>query len=131
MLPESAQTESSAPAPDEAAAEAPTAGEATADTSAATIGTPFIVDDVVYREILWDGLIPADYTAEAIMTKYGAQLAAIADGSPEAAELYAKMQEEFDSAPVNEVVDGTLIRLPGFIAPLPLVTAANNKPASE
>lgn len=85
---------------------------------AAEIGTPFTFDDVVYREIMWDGLIPADFTAEAIMAKYADQLAEIEDGSPEASELYSKMQAEFSTAPVNERLDETLVRIPGFIAPL-------------
>lgn len=85
---------------------------------AAEIGTPFTFDDVVYREIMWDGLIPADFTAEAIMAKYADQLAEIEDGSPEASELYSKMQAEFSTAPVNELLDETLVRIPGFIAPL-------------
>ena len=84
----------------------------------ASIGIPFKWDNVTYREILWDGLIPADFTADAIMAKYQEQLTAMEDGSPEASDLFAKMQGEFNNAPVNEVIDETLIRLPGFIAPL-------------
>ncbi|MEZ4728597.1 MAG: DUF3299 domain-containing protein [Caldilineaceae bacterium] len=84
----------------------------------AEIGTPFTFDDVVYRQILWDSLIPADFSAAAIMDKYADQLAEIEDGSPEASALYLKMQQEFDNAPVNELLDETLVRIPGFIAPL-------------
>ena len=82
------------------------------------IGTPYTLDNIVYREILWDGLIPADFTADAIMSKYEDQLAEMEDGSPEASELYQKMQAEFNRAPVNEILDEKLIRIPGFIAPL-------------
>jgi len=67
---------------------------------------------------MWDGLIPADFRPEAIMEKYQEELDEAEDGSPEAAELYTRMQEEFNGAPVNEVLDETLVRLPGFIAPL-------------
>lgn len=87
-------------------------------TEEAEIGTPFTFDDIVYREIMWDGLIPADFSAAAIMNKYADQLAVIEDGSPEASELYSKMQAEFNNAPVNELLDETLVRIPGFIAPL-------------
>jgi hypothetical protein len=52
------------------------------------------------------------------MAKYADQLAQFEDGSPEAYDLYMKMQAEFDNAPVNETLDGVLVRLPGFIAPL-------------
>lgn len=88
------------------------------ESLAATIGEPFPFDNVIYRQIMWDGLIPADFTAGAITAKYADQLAEIEDGSPEAADLYMKMQQEFNNAPVNEVLDEIPVRLPGFIAPL-------------
>lgn len=90
----------------------------TAEAAESTIGTSITVDNIVYQEIMWDGLIPADFRSDAIMEKYQDQLAEIEDGSPEANALYTKMQEEFNNAPVNEVLDETLVRLPGFIAPL-------------
>lgn len=80
--------------------------------------TLYVFNDITYKEIMWDGLIPADFTPAAIMAKYADQLAQIVDGSPEASALYIKMQEEFNNAPVNEALNETLIRLPGFIAPL-------------
>ena len=78
----------------------------------------FIFNDVAYEEIMWDGLIPTDFTPAAIMTKYEEQLAQLADGSSEASDLYAQMQEELNNAPVNEALNETFVRLPGFIAPL-------------
>ena len=76
------------------------------------------MNNIVYQQIMWDGLIPADFRPDAIMEKYQDQLAELEDGSPEANALYTKMREEFDNAPVNEVLDETLVRVPGFIAPL-------------
>ncbi len=90
---------------------APSSGEALASTQ-------YMIDDVAYQEIMWEALVPADYTAAAIMAKYEDQLAQISDGSPEATDLYSKMQAEFNSAPVNQTMDGSSVRLPGFIAPL-------------
>lgn len=78
----------------------------------------FELDNVVYRQIMWDGLIPADFTPASIMGKYVDEIAALEDGSPEATELYEKMQEEFNNAPVNEVLNEVEVRIPGFIAPL-------------
>ncbi len=78
----------------------------------------FTLNDVVYQEIMWDALVPENFTAAAIMAKYQDQLAEFEDGSPEAYELYTQMQEEFNSAPVNEAMNGVMVRLPGFIAPL-------------
>lgn len=91
--------------------------EATA-TEESSIGSLFTLDDMVYQEIMWDALVPADFTPDAIMAKYEDQLAALEDGSPEASALYTQMQKEFNNAPVNEVLNGTFVRLPGFIAPL-------------
>lgn len=80
--------------------------------------TLFTLDDTVYQEVFWDALVPADFTPEAIMAKYEDRLAQFEDDSAEASELYMQMQAEFNSSPVNEAMDGVLVRLPGFIAPL-------------
>lgn len=90
----------------------------TDEEAAETVDSVYILNDVAYQNIMWDRLVPADYTANAIMAKYEDQIAQLSDNSPEAADLYAKMQEEFNNAPVNEALNETLIRLPGFIAPL-------------
>ncbi len=106
-------TETALPAYPAASAEdsAPATGETLASTQ-------YMIDDVAYREIMWDALVPEEFTVAAIMAKYEDQLAQIQDGSPEGFELYQQMQEEFNNAPVNETLDGTMVRLPGFIAPL-------------
>ncbi len=88
------------------------------EANASNVGIPFAFNNVVYQEIMWDGLIPPDYSAETIMAKYDEQLAKFEDGSPEASEIFRQMQEEFNDAPVNELLNDTLVRLPGFIAPL-------------
>jgi uncharacterized protein len=91
------------------------AGSTGAAEEAATL---FTLDGLDYEEVMWDALIPNDFTAEQIMAKYEPQLAQIEDGSEEADALYAQMVKEFNSAPTNDEINGTLIRLPGFIAPL-------------
>ena len=78
----------------------------------------FMFNNIAYEEIKWDGLVPANFTPAAIMAKYEEQLAQLEDGSPKASELYTQMQEEFNNAPVNEALNETFVRLPGFIAPL-------------
>lgn len=94
------------------------AGETDTAVASSSIGSPFTFSNVIYQEIMWDALVPPDFTSEAIMAKYADQLAEIQDGSPEANELYMQMQAEFDNAPINDTLSGTLIRIPGFIAPL-------------
>ncbi len=110
------QPENGSQEPENAALVSDADGVASNENPAAT--TIFTLNDVVYQQIMWDALIPADFTVEAIMAKYGDQLAQIQDGSSEAADLYIQMQAEFNNAPVNEDMDGSLVRLPGFIAPL-------------
>lgn len=74
--------------------------------------------DGKYMEIEWADLIPADFAADAIMARYTEQVAELEDGSSEASELYAQMQEEFNNAPVNGEMNEAFIKIPGFIAPL-------------
>ena len=75
-------------------------------------------DFEAYLEIMWDALVPNDFTPYQIMAKYEGKLAQVEDGSEEADSLYAQMLAEYNSAPVNDELNGVLIRLPGFIAPL-------------
>lgn len=89
-----------------------------ASTQETTMTSLFTLDGIVYQEIMWDALIPANFTADAIMAKYADQLAQFQDGSPQAWDLYTQMQAEFNNAPVNGLIDGTMVKLPGFIAPL-------------
>ncbi len=115
--------QNAAPATGDNTASSADSDEAPLDQGSPTSDEPseevtFTFENVTYREILWDGLIPANFTAESIMSKYEDQLAEIEDGSPEAAELYETMQAEFNNAPINDELDEALIRLPGFIAPL-------------
>ena len=88
------------------------------EEATATVDSLYILDDIAYQEIMWDKLVPPAFSADAIMAKYEDQIAQLNDSSPEAADLYAQMQEEFNNAPVNESLNETLVRLPGFIAPL-------------
>lgn len=113
---EGAQAENGAQVAENPAVVSDADGVTSNENTAAT--TIFTLNDVVYQQIMWDALIPADFTAEAIMAKYDDQLAQIPDGSSEAADLYTQMQAEFNDAPVNETIDGSFVRLPGFIAPL-------------
>ena len=105
------------PAAAAVAAAAPAASTGDAPDTAA-FGVPVTFGDVVYDEILWDGLLPPEYSPDALMARFSDQLADLQDGSPEAQLIYTEMQEELNNAPVNQALDGTMIRLPGFIAPL-------------
>lgn len=70
------------------------------------------------QEISWDKLVPADYDPNAVIREYIEKLDKLQDSDQEAMVLYGKIQAELDNAPVNTELDGKLIKMPGFIAPL-------------
>jgi len=70
------------------------------------------------EEISWDKLIPADYNPQEAIGEYTEQLAKLQDDDIEAAVIYGKIQAELDNAPVNMALDGKVIKIPGFVAPL-------------
>lgn len=71
-----------------------------------------------YREIGWENLVPMGFSPQEIASKYQDELAQFQDGDPAALEVYEQMQEEFNNAPINDELDGAMIKIPGFIAPL-------------
>lgn len=74
--------------------------------------------DQEVRELTWEEMVPPGYRPQDIMAKFQDELSRMQDGDPAAMELYARMQEEFMNAPINEELDAQTIKLPGFIAPL-------------
>lgn len=70
------------------------------------------------EEINWDTLIPDDYDASEKINELKEQLRQFRDNDPEAMMIYGNIQAELDNAPVNIALDGKIIKMPGFIAPL-------------
>lgn len=77
-----------------------------------------ILDGRQYRGLSWEELVPPGYRPEDIMAKYQDELNTFQDGDPAAMELYLRMQEEFNNAPINDTLNQSDVRIPGFIAPL-------------
>ena len=72
-----------------------------------------------FNTLEWADLVAPGFTPEEIYERYQDQLESVESGSPEANELYATMQAEYDSgANVNAELDGLEIQLAGFVAPL-------------
>ncbi|MGH1490195.1 MAG: DUF3299 domain-containing protein [Acidimicrobiales bacterium] len=73
-----------------------------------------------YEEVEWEDLLPAGYSSDEIYARYADRLNELDDGSPEADEIYAEMQAEYDatSDAINSDLDGAKINLAGFVAPL-------------
>ena len=69
-----------------------------------------------YRQITWDALVPADW--DPIRFFRGLNVAKLRDGDPKAIEILTKMKKAWNQAPVNASIDGTKVRLAGFIVPL-------------
>jgi uncharacterized protein len=69
-----------------------------------------------YKEISWNDLIPADWNP--LKEFQGMNLGMLKDGDPKATALLKRMREVWDQAPINEKMDGALVRLPGYVVPL-------------
>jgi hypothetical protein len=78
-------------------------------------------DEGVYQELMWEELVPPGYRPEEIMAKYQDRLNGFADSDPAAMDLYSEMMDEYNNAPINELLDQSSVKLPGFIAPLEYV----------
>lgn len=97
------------PAPKDTTATNPLGGKAAAPAAAkATPGQP--------RQITWEELVPKDW--DPAKEFKGMDLSALDDGDPRANELLMKMQEVSNNAPTNPAMNGTEIKIPGFIVPL-------------
>ncbi len=71
-----------------------------------------------FEEIEWEDLVPPGSTPADISAKFDERIAAVVPGSPEANEVFAELQAEYDNQPVNPDLAGEAIQLAGFVAPL-------------
>lgn len=67
-------------------------------------------------ELEWDSLVPADFRPEALMERFN--IDALEDDDPRAEEVMAEMEELWANAPVVAALDGSRVKLPGFVVPL-------------
>lgn len=86
---------------------------------------PFSKDDEAsvkgdVLEIMWDDLIPDDFVqpVDPFSTMSQEEIDKLLDGSDESNARLAKMQEEFNYAPVVPELDGKRVKLPAYITPL-------------
>ena len=70
------------------------------------------------RTLAWTDLTAEGYDAQSIIAKYQSRLQVTIAGSEEERALYKLMDEEFNSAPPNEDLAGTTVKIPGFVSPL-------------
>lgn len=69
-----------------------------------------------FREITWEALIPPDWDPMRFFK--GLNLDQLSDADPRAMEALDKLREEWNRAPSNPSMNGTRIRIPGFVVPL-------------
>ncbi len=71
-----------------------------------------------FREIQWEELIPVGFSADEVFAQYEDELLEVQPGSPDAEAIYAEMQALYDSAGVDESLNGEPIQMAGFVAPI-------------
>jgi hypothetical protein len=72
------------------------------------------------REIKWDELVPPgwDPMAELRDKLKNPATGFMSDADPRMLELLRELREVWDNAPINESMDGVLVKLPGYLVPL-------------
>jgi hypothetical protein len=69
-----------------------------------------------FKEINWDALMPASWNP---MKAFDAvNLGSLGDGDPRAQKLLEQMREAWNNAPVEPALNGTRVRIAGFVVPL-------------
>lgn len=69
-----------------------------------------------FKEINWDSLMPANWNP---MKGFDAMnLGAMNDGDPRAQKALDAMREAWNNAPVDPALNGTRVRIAGFVVPL-------------
>ena len=74
-----------------------------------------------FTKIEWGDLIPPGFSGQEISERFNERIAQVEPGSPEADEVFADLQAEYENQPVNPDLAGSEIQLAGFVAPLTYV----------
>jgi hypothetical protein len=78
------------------------------------------MDATEVRQIRWPDLVPEGWDPFAIMREKNKERGAgyISDADPHILQVMREMREIWDNAPVNEAMDGAVVKLPGYVVPL-------------
>ena len=68
------------------------------------------------RDLNWDDLTPKDW--DPLKQFRDANFSALNDADPKAIAMLRRMRETWDNAPTNNLLDGQLIRIAGYLVPL-------------
>lgn len=69
-----------------------------------------------YTELPWDDLVPKDW--DPMRQFRAAGIDRLDDADPAAITLARRMRETWDNAPTNRALDGSMVRLSGYVVPL-------------
>lgn len=67
-------------------------------------------------ETKWEELVPKDW--DPTQRFRSGNLGALSDTDPKVLQMMREMRETWDNAPTNGKLDGTTVRLPGYVVPL-------------
>ena len=72
-----------------------------------------------FTELRWDDLVPKGWDAmKGLRDKGISNPAALIDGDPKTEALMATLREAWDNAPIEPSLNGSRIKLPGYLVPL-------------
>jgi len=72
-----------------------------------------------YTELRWDDLVPKGWDPmKGLRDKGVTNPSALVDGDPKTQALMSLMREAWDNAPTEPSLDGSRIKLPGYLVPL-------------
>ena len=81
-----------------------------------------------YTELRWDDLVPKGWDPLQGMKDKGlSSMALLNDGDPKAMEAMRQLREAWDKAPTEPQLNGTRIKLPGYLVPLEEVAAGHTE----
>lgn len=69
-----------------------------------------------YKEITWEALVPAGW--DPMKAFKALDMGKLKDEDPRAMEAMDRLKEAWNNAPVEPKMNGTRVRLPGFVVPL-------------
>jgi hypothetical protein len=71
-----------------------------------------------HRTLRWEDLMPLGWDPMAALKQAGLDPRAVGEGSADEMQASLKLREIWDSAPVRQDLQGTKVRLPGYVVPL-------------
>lgn len=81
-----------------------------------------------YTEIRWDDLVPKGWDPmKGLRDKGISNPGALVDGDPKTQALMNLMREAWDNAPTEPTLDGSRIKLPGYLVPLEETAAGHTE----